>query len=611
MEYCYGLLVNEPVTLLALLVPLAWWRRTAEEKNVLLPLLLANAAFLVGIGAVLLCFWAGTQRYMADFAPALVLLGCVGLLSSERWLQSIPWRYASVGHWIGMSAAVFSVFFGVFISFQLHGMLKFFSPHTYARIAHALNSPAYYLEKWTKFPHGPLEMDLRFPKGRAGKLEPLLSTGWEFFSDQMFVYYMDDHHLRLGFDHVSRGTVTTPPLEIDFDAVHHLRLELGSLYPPEESPFFDGKNEVDKASLTRRLRVVLDGKVVLDGPQLFYDAAPESIQIGGTTATQAFGDHFTGEIIHVKRGPYESIRDLSGEYGSMTMKINFPDGLSNHSQPVVGAGVPGGADTLYVHYVREGVVRFGYDHWGVGAWQSAEIAVTPGQTHEMEIYMPSLLPSQHDPVYDPLYRQIAIVLDQKLVWNAEVPSYPVLPSQVFVGRNFAGSSACEIDFSGAISTVQRDQQVGAVTLAQVDHVEFRLVFSRDYPGRREPLFVRGPVGSADILLVQYLDDTHVRFSLDHWGVGIIESDPIPIDFGTVHTLNLRLSPSSPGIVDIKTRHFTLTLDGRAIWSGDTAFHPATAETVSVGVNSIGASTCAPVFSGLLLRVSYPTNTEDH
>lgn len=605
IEYVYGLLVNEPLALLALLAPLAFWQRTVEEKNVLLPYVSGVATFYLAVSAGLLCFWAGTQRYMADFAPALILLACIGLLAGERWLRARAPRLAPVGRYLGLGAAGFSVFFGIVVSFQLHGMLKYFSPETYHRLAHALNYPAYWLEKKTKFAHGPIEMDLRFPKGRPGQLEPLLSTGWEFFSDHVFVYYVNDHQLRLGFDHTSRGSRTSQPIEINYDVLHHLRIELGSLYPPEQHPLFDGKSDLERASITQWLRLVLDGQTVLEGLQPFYDASPESVQIGKTSATKAYGERFTGQILQLKRGAYQFLSQPHGSYGSITLKLGFPL-LESRSQPLVGAGVTGRADTLYVRYLPDGYVRFGYDHWGVGAWESDQVAIDPTHPQELQIYLPALFAPHEGPHYSPIPDHLVLLLDQKLVWRAQVPSYTADPSQVSLGSNFAGSSACEQEFSGVIGAISRDTEAGEPAHPQPDRVELRLIFPRDRSGHREPLLVRGVAGAADLFIVQYLDGDYVRFGIDHWGVGMTESPPIKIDFTAAHTLELRVLPAAVASTG-GVRRFTLTLDGQSIWSGEAAFHPATGETVTIGANRIGASTCEPAFSGAILKLKFPSD----
>lgn len=605
MEYTYGLLANEPLIWFVLLIPLALWRRTAGEKTLLSALLSGIAVFYVGVSALLLCFWAATQRYMSDFAPSLILLGCIGLLAFERWLQTRSRPVALIGRWVGCAAAGFTVFFAIVTSFQLHGLFRHFSPKTFDQLATTLNYPSYTLEKWVKFTHGPLEMDLRFPSDRKGKIEPLVSTGWEFFSDQVFVYYVDDHHIRIGFDHVSRGSRMTEPIKIDFSAMHRLRVEMGSLYPPDTHPIFYGKTELERTSLTRWLRIILDGKTVMEGMQPFYDASPESLQIGGTNATQAYGSRFTGQIFEVKRGPYQFLSTSLTRYRTVILRLNFPQGLQDRSEPLLAAGNSTHADTLFVRYLQDGYVHFGYERSGVGSWESGKVAVSLSSPEDLKIYMPALSESNLDSAGSPLSNRLTLLLNDKLVWRAEVSGAVGEPTEIVVGRNLAPSSLFEPNFSGVIESIVRDVEVPKPNQPQVDRVNLRLVFPRGSNGLREPIFVRGVTGAADILLVQYIDDEHIRFGIDHWSVGMIESDLVAIDFGATHDLRLRISEPSPGATGPGKHHMILALNGQVIWSADTTFHPASSETVSIGANHVGASTCTAVFTGSILELSFP------
>ena len=156
------------------------------------------------------------------------------------------------------------------------------------------------------------------------------------------------------------------PIEVDTDVPHHLSVQMGSLYPPSQHPFFADKSEFEKDALTRWLKLELDGRPVIAGVQPFFESSPGSIQIGHTTCTNAYGEHFTGQILKVERGRIEPLKTSHGSYGAVTLSLIFPPSADTQPQPLVSAGVTGRADTLYVHSVGEGKVRFGYDHWGVG-----------------------------------------------------------------------------------------------------------------------------------------------------------------------------------------------------------------------------------------------------
>jgi tetratricopeptide (TPR) repeat protein len=116
-ETPFSILPNIPLVWLALAVPLAWRRRSAEARSILCGFLVV-AALLGGTCALTICFWCGaTVRYEVEFLPALVLLAVIGILGCEHALaptsESGPacrpvWRRAARWGWgllLGFSVA--------------------------------------------------------------------------------------------------------------------------------------------------------------------------------------------------------------------------------------------------------------------------------------------------------------------------------------------------------------------------------------------------------------------------------------------------------------------------------------------------------------------------
>lgn len=598
IEYPYGVLVNMPLTLLALAWPLGLLRRTPAGR-IQLALAGWGITVLFVVMAVFLCgFVTGAQRYMADFTPSLVLLGCLGLLGVE-------WALAGAPRWLGRTmrpmlavVAAFSVFFGVMVSFQLHGLLKTMSPASYTPLARAFNLPVYLWEKATGFHCGPVEITLKLPHGRAGKIEPLVSTGWEFYSDHVFILYLDDKTVRIGFDHLSHGTKISSPIELDFDVEHKVRVELGSLYPPAEHPYFAGMTELEQSSLLRWLRVTVDDKPVIETSQVFYEGSPESLSVGRASATRAYGERFTGQILSVKRGEFRPLSEPRGIYGPITLLLYFPRGVAGRSQPLVTTGVTGKADVLYVRYVTDDVVRFGYDHWGVGAWESGDVPVEHDLQHRLEIRLPALMREPEDS-YTALRRVLLITLDERVVWSAQVPVHASTPNDVYIGRNSAGSSVCEPEYSGMITSVARERETLEPAERDPNHARIKLLFPRGRPGTRDPVFVRGAAGAADVIYAEYTDAEHLVLGWDHWGVGAQTTAPIAIDYGRIHEVEVKFNPAGGPTVE-------LDLDGVEVLTTKAAVYPATADTVTVGLNRIGASTCGETFNGAVVGVEFPT-----
>jgi len=100
VETPFGVLTNIPLVWLALAAPLAWYRRPAEERRILLGFLSA-VVLLLGICALTIGLydWASV-RYEVDFLPALLLLATIGILGLERALADRPvWRRAARWGW--------------------------------------------------------------------------------------------------------------------------------------------------------------------------------------------------------------------------------------------------------------------------------------------------------------------------------------------------------------------------------------------------------------------------------------------------------------------------------------------------------------------------------
>ena len=97
------------------------------------------------------------------------------------------------------------------------------------------------------------------------------------------------------------GGPISPPLPVDYAVPHVLEVEMGSLYPPREHPYWDGRGEEALARRKRTLRVKLDGQIVHEGLFDFYDSSPGDVSVGRNHVSDAFGREFTGVIRKVER----------------------------------------------------------------------------------------------------------------------------------------------------------------------------------------------------------------------------------------------------------------------------------------------------------------------
>jgi hypothetical protein len=139
-----------------------------------------------------------------------------------------------------------------------------------------------------------------------------------------------------------------------------------------------------------------------------------------------------------------------------------------------------------------------------------------------------------------------------------------------------------------------------------------VLFPEDAVGRSEPLVVSGAPGEADFLYVQYLDGGRIRLGYDHWGAGGPLSDPLTIPSGAVQEMVVNygglmpppghaLYRSEPQLEPLRTRLY-VALNGETVFNQPARSHPNQAESVRIGVNAVGGSSCATDFRGRVSEV---------
>ena len=615
-EYVWGAGVNMPVLWLALLAPWASWRRSGEDGGRMSALSLTVGVFFAAQTGTLLCFNTGAARYMADFVPALALAACLGLLVIERWLGAICRPTMRRGaHTVGGGLALFSVFFAAMMSMQIHEILPLLSPERYRRVAYGFNLAPAWIERAAGTKYGPLEIKLRFPRNKQA-VEPVLSTGWEFYSDRLLVDYLNDHEVRFIFDHTSRGSRVSEGIPIDYSATHLLRVEMGTLFPPAAHPFYDGMSNFEIATLTNRLRDSLDGHVAFDCNQQFYEAAPESIRLGSDPMNRpkSTGFRFSGEILEVKRGAYELLHNLDNTHGSLHMKVRFPAAIAGRGEPLLSTGDVRMGNVLYVRYTEDGRAVFGIDQQGWGAMENAPVELDRARDHELEIRLASLYPPGGTPERQALLDRAMVRMDGRLVFNHVMKSLPADLDKVWIGLNNINSATCGPMFLGMIWQAQRVMEGPEQPLAG-GPVRLELTFPADRTGQSEPLVVTGREGSGDLLIVRYVDARTIQFGHDHWSKPLIWSEPVEIDYTSPHAVEVSLGSLYPGPKAAEEpwrEQVTVKVDGRPVWNVSAAFYDAPAQEVYIGHNGINGSTCEPYFHGAIFSIDRitppPVNT---
>jgi hypothetical protein len=448
IEFVYGILCCVPLVWFALAIPAALYRRGPQERQALTVVLAANAWLYLSLGLFLLFFVGAAARYMVDFVPALLLLGCCGVLAVERLLAP-GWmrRLVRVGYG---ALAVVSIAFGVLASWQFHGLFQLNDPTGYRALAWALNHPSHWYDRLAGRAHGPVELQLRFPKDRLGKVEPVLVSGLSYRADYIYVHYPDANHVQIGFEHTGYGGPVSQPIPIDYDAVHTLRLEMGSLYPPEDHPYFDGYQRWQVVGLKHGLKISLDGVTYVETNAQFYDSAPKDVTVGIDRNFSAYGPRFTGTILGQARAPAAAVAPPPG-YGAVRLAVRFPRGRTGQSEPLVVTGRTGRGDLLYVTYRDDQTVSFTIDHWGFSETKSLPIPVNYDHIHLLEVDLGSLHPPPAGAApREGFTRRYSVKLDRVVAMEGEARFHPAETGEIYLLANPIGGSTAGANFTGSI-----------------------------------------------------------------------------------------------------------------------------------------------------------------
>jgi len=184
-EEVYWLAVLFPVLWLAPAGLLAWMCGREEERGRLRIMMASIAGVLLSVGALLLCFFSATERYMVEFVPPLMLFALLGGLCAERMAGAAPWR-VGVRAWFALAGGA-TLMAGVLISFDYHGrIMARTDPEAWEKITETvgriyrhwgwrpLEAGARHLPEWVETPEAGSVRTLPRADPRAGRDDILI-----------------------------------------------------------------------------------------------------------------------------------------------------------------------------------------------------------------------------------------------------------------------------------------------------------------------------------------------------------------------------------------------------------------------------------------------------
>jgi len=412
----------------------------------------------------------------------------------------------------------------------------------------------------------PINLLVTFSAARPPGREPLVTSGRTNRGDFFYVNYLLDGRVTFGFNHWGYETIEGEPLAIEPRRPY--RLEVFAL------PF------------ERRFLVTIDGQLAVHGESRLFHVSPAEVMIGeNRIGGGVIAPWFSGDVQAVGNELWHpSPRHwITPKLAPIPLRLVFPLQRPAGFEPLVTTGSVNAGDFFFVRYRPDGTVAFGFNHWGYGLIEGQPLAIEPGRSYNVEVFI------------SPAEERFLVTLDGRTVLRNVSSLFPINPATVTVGENRIGGNVIGPWFSGSIEVLPSAawRLVPRRWLASdVAPLSLGLVFPLQRPTRLEPLVTTGRVNAGDFFFVRYRPDGTVTFGFNHWGYGLIEGQPLPIESGRRYSVDVFMSAAE--------QRFLVTLDGRTVLRNASPLFPTTPAQTTIGENRIGGNVVAAYFSGTIV-----------
>jgi hypothetical protein len=357
-EYVYGALLVCPVLWWALGIP-ALIRGAGSAVRSFAAVVLGVAA---GTTLVIFCFNTAAARYETDFLPWWVFFGILGwALVEDRLCSGRSKVRGTLASGAFLACAAFSCLMAFCASVEIHGILEHENPEAYHRLSGIFDRPTVFLERLMGFKGGAIEMNVTFAPGQRPTVEPLVVTGVEYQRDYAYVFNQSASVIRLCYIHPGEPVASSADITIEPGRSYPMRIEFGSLYPPEGSPAYSGWLPSEVNARKRWAKIEFDGKTVVIESRRSNEASPGTVEVGEDTRSGFEGRRFSGKIADVRRdGLSRPMGDLRTP-GDFKISAALPREAGPLIQPIFCAGNPGRADLAGVRGVAPGSFVYAYE----------------------------------------------------------------------------------------------------------------------------------------------------------------------------------------------------------------------------------------------------------
>ncbi|HEX2101698.1 MAG TPA: hypothetical protein VHF69_13580 [Candidatus Synoicihabitans sp.] len=437
---------------------------------------------------------------------------------------------------------------------------------------------------------GPLLIELLLPRDKIGAEEVIVASGKPSAGNFISLLYQDPEHVQVRLD-VWGSAIASEPVRIDYLQVQELTISAGFLYPADD-------NETKSLppwqlhSLRQQVRVELNGKTVIDEPFRTFESAWEDVTFGRSAIGGSLANaQFSGTLAQVRRLVIPTqhwLEDLAA------IDVRWPADRWGMQEPLFSVKLAQGLGVLTAQYLHPDSVRLSFHAPDGSVTTSSPVKMALDRTQRL--------------AWATTGADWQISLDGQRVLATQPAPGLESPQLVWLGLNASSVAHVAARFSGvSLRAIERPppEVPGALQLS--------LRLPPFQAGAAEPLVITGEAGRADALFITYVDANHVRFGIDHWGVGGHQSPEIAVAYDAVHSIEVMMGSLYPPVGDarwgavpraeqeMRKGHVVVRLNGAEVWRLPLATYEVGGAPPAIGVNAIGVSSCAPTFSGQILR----------
>ncbi len=599
-EYVYGALLTCPVLWWGAALP-AFARRA---RPALRPFIAVVLAIAVATTLVIFSFDTAAARYETDFLPWWMLLALLGWAFLEDRLGSAE-RGATLGPLrivFGLTSAV-SCVLAFCCSAELHEILQNTNPGAYRSLSRVFNIPTFGWEALSGNRGGAIEMNLVFAPRPRESVEPLVVTGVEYQRDYAYLYYQSDRVVRFCYVHPGEPVASSADVTIEPGRSYSLRVQCGSLYPPEGHLAYRGWQPEEIAALKRWVEIDLDGRPVVVAQRGANEASPGSVQVGVDAGIGFCGRRFAGSISGVRRVKWtRPIGDLSsaGDFDLVVaLPVSPPPVNEPPNSPLVEAGRSGQADIVGLTIDPAKRYRFVLESWGSGLARSAFFDLPENPIASFRVRLgPTLRLDAASPLAI-LSRSVVVWKEGAPIWWHRTPTPAAANPPCYLFSNGVGSTAMEASFPGRVIAASRSPPP---RWRKGPFLSLELGLG----GRGaacEPLVATGTTGRSDTLAIEWLAGRRARLVYRHWGREALAGEPF--GWADQDPKDVRLEMPSFASLDRAGMNagegrLRVWINERLAWDAEVPFFGAASESLSIGRNPSGCAAVAAELSSVVI-----------